>query len=152
MAAQRSTAVELFWKIHPRLYRWSGGRIGGRLMNMPVLLLTTQGAKSGRVRENALMYLAKGDACVVIASVLGEARHPAWLHNLRAHPEARVQVGARAFSVRARETTGEERQRLWEEVVAAQADYAEYAKRTTRRIPIVVLEPLPARPATAATT
>ncbi len=141
MAATRSPAVELFWKIHPRLYRWSGGRIGGRLMNMPVLLLTTRGARSGRTSEKALMYMPVGEACVVIASVLGEPRHPAWLHNLRAHPEARVQIGSRLLAVRAREAEGAERQRLWDEVVALQGDYAEYAQRTTRRIPVVVLEP-----------
>lgn len=141
MAATRSRAVELFWKIHPHVYRWSGGRIGGKLMNMPVLLLETRGRRSGQPRTNALMYLPKGDRYVVIASVLGEPRNPAWWHNLRAAPEAQIRVGARSVPVRAREAQGEEREQLWREVVERQPDYAEYARRTERRIPVVVLEP-----------
>jgi len=141
MAARRNAAVELFWKLHPRLYRWSGGRIGGRIMNMPVLLLATRGRKSGRARENALMYLPRDPAYVVIASVLGEERHPAWWLNLRAQPETEIQVGGRRIPVRAREAEGPEREQLWQAVVARQPDYAEYATRTARRIPVVVLEP-----------
>jgi deazaflavin-dependent oxidoreductase (nitroreductase family) len=141
MAARKSAAVELFWKIHPRLYRWSGGRIGGRIMNLPVLLLATKGRRSGRPRENALMYLPRGDAYVVIASYLGEPRHPAWWLNLEASPETEILVGRRRIPVVAREAEGEERARIWDEVVARQGAYAEYAKRTERRIPVVVLEP-----------
>jgi deazaflavin-dependent oxidoreductase (nitroreductase family) len=140
-AAQRNKLVELFWKIHPHLYRWSGGRIGGTMMNLPVLLLTTKGRRSGTPRTRALMYLPKGDRYVVIASYLGEPRHPAWWVNLRAQPEATVQVGARQVRVVAREAAGEERSRLWDEIVGRQADYAEYQRRTARRIPVVVLEP-----------
>lgn len=141
MAMRRNAAVELFWRLHPRLYRWSGGRIGGRLMNMPVLLLRTRGRRTGALRENALTYLPADDACVVIGSCLGEPRHPAWVHNLRARPEACVQVGREVVPVRAREAEGEERERLWRAVVERQPEYAAYAERTERRIPVVVLEP-----------
>jgi deazaflavin-dependent oxidoreductase (nitroreductase family) len=141
MAAKRNAAVELFWKLHPRLYRWSGGRIGGRVMNLPVLLLRTRGRKTGAPRENALMYLPKEGAWVVIASVLGEPRHPAWYHNLRAEPQVQIQVGSAVHEVRARDAEGEERERLWTELVERQPDYADYAGRTSRRIPVVVLEP-----------
>ena len=77
-ALKKNKVVELFWRIHPRLYRWTGGRIGHATMNMPVLLLTTKGRRSGRPRTRALMYMPDGDSFVVIASYLGEPRHPAW--------------------------------------------------------------------------
>jgi len=143
MATTRNALVETFWKIHPMLYRWSGGRIGGALMGLPVLLLTTTGRKTGAPRTSALTYLPHGDAFVVIASVLGEPRHPAWWLNLVACPEASVQVGRERIAVRARAADGEERETLWRAVVAKVADYEEYRRRTTRRIPVVVLERRP---------
>ena len=73
--------------------------------------------------------------------MLGEPRHPAWYHNLRANPDVEIQVGSESLAVRARDAEGEERDRLWAEVVAAQPDYDAYTKRTERRIPVVVLEP-----------
>ena len=79
---------------------------------------------------------------VVIASYLGERKHPAWWLNLSTTPDATVQVGTRDFRVRARETSGDERESLWKDVVAVNADYAEYATRTDRLIPVVVLEPV----------
>lgn len=141
---KRSAGVELFWRLHPAVYRMSGGRIGGRLMGLPVLLLRTRGARTGEPRENALMYLPRGEACVVIASVLGEPKHPAWYHNLRAHPDCEVQVGRTVRKVRARVAEGGEREALWRELVAKQPEYDVYASRTQRRIPVVVLEPRPA--------
>lgn len=141
MATKRNMLVELFWKIHPSLYRWSGGRLGGKIMNLPVLLLTTRGRRSGAPRTRALMYLSDGDSFVVIASFLGEPKHPDWFLNLQAQPKAEVQVGARHIVVVAREAEGAERERLWNAVVKRQKDYAEYQERTTRRIPVVVLKP-----------
>lgn len=141
MAIRRSRLVELFWKVHPRLYQWTGGRLAGEMMNLPVLLLTTKGRRTGQPRTKALMYLPKGDAYVVIASYLGEPRHPAWWLNLQASSEASVQVGSQHIAVVAREAAGDEREQLWSAIVARQQDYAEYQKRTTRRIPVVVLEP-----------
>ena len=139
-AARRTKAVELFWKIHLPLYRWSGGRLGGRVMGMPVLLLDTVGRKSGQGRTNALTWFPKGDGFVVIASFLGEPRDPAWWLNLRASPETSIQVRRERIAVRAREATGAEREQLWAAVVAKAPDYAEYQARTERRIPVVVLE------------
>ncbi len=141
MAVKKSAAVELFWKIHPALYRWTNGLVGGKMLGMPVLLLTTTGRKSGQPRTRALTYLARGDAYVVIASYLGEPKHPAWWLNLQAKPDAEIQVGAKRIPVRAREIDGEERKLLWNEVVAEVNDYAEYQQRTDRRIPVVLLEP-----------
>jgi len=141
MAITRSRWVELFWRVHKRLYRLSNGRIGARMAGLPVLLLDTVGRKSGTPRTNALTYLPWGEAFVVIASVLGEPRHPAWFLNLAARPEVGVQVGARRLRARAREAEGEERERIWDAVVKASPDYAQYRARTGRRIPVVVLEP-----------
>lgn len=142
MAAPRRTKiVELFWRIHPRLYRWSGGRIGGTLQGMPVLLLDTTGRRSGEPRTNALTYFPQGASYVVIASFLGEPRNPAWLLNLRATPDATVLVGRIRVGVRAREAAGAEREQLWSAVIAKAPDYAEYQTRTERTIPIVVLDP-----------
>jgi deazaflavin-dependent oxidoreductase (nitroreductase family) len=138
---RRSRAVELFWKVHPWLYRKSGGRLLGELVGMKVLLLSTTGAKSGTQRTTALTYLEADGGYVVIGSFLGEPRHPAWVHNLRANPRATVQVGARQLSVSAREARGEERARLWSRLVALQPDYRAYESRTNREIPVVVLEP-----------
>lgn len=138
---RRSFGVELFWKLHPWLYRVSGGRLLGELVGMKVLLLTTTGAKSRAPRTTALTYLEVDGAYVVIGSFLGEPRHPGWVHNLRATPEAAVQIGARRIAVRAREARGEERAKLWERVAAVQPDYREYEGRTDREIPVVVLEP-----------
>jgi deazaflavin-dependent oxidoreductase (nitroreductase family) len=140
MAYERNAIVDAFWKWHPRLYRWSGGRIGRNIQGMPVLLLNTVGRKSGRRRTNALTYLDQGDAYVVIASVVGEPRNPAWFHNLKANPETEVQVGSRRIAVRARQAEGAERDRLYSEMAAILPDYAEYADRTERVIPVMVLE------------
>jgi len=140
MAIEKSRFVEAFWNIHPHLYRWSGGRIGGKMMNLPILLLTTTGRRSGQARTRALSYLPHGDSYVVIASCLGQPKHPAWWLNLEASARASVQVGNNTIDVEAREAEGEEREQLWNQVVARQSDYAEYQSRTKRRIPVVVLE------------
>ena len=140
MAFTRNAFVELFWRVHPKLYRWTGGRIGGSIGPMPVLLLTTTGRKTGAARTNALTYLPHGDDFVVIASVLGEPRHPAWWLNLEAHPDATAEVGRERHAVRARQAEGGERETLWKAVVAKVPDYEEYRRRTSRRIPVVVLE------------
>lgn len=141
-AVRRTKAMELFWKIHPWIYRISAGRIGGRAMGMPVLLLHTRGRKTGQPRTNALMYLPDGDSCIVIASYAGEPRHPAWWLNLRASPRTTIQVGSRTIEVAAREAAGEERERLWNRVVEAESGYETYRQRTSRKIPVVVLEPV----------
>ena len=141
MAATNSLAVRLFWKLHPHVYRWSRGRVLGTLLGMPVLLLTTTGRKSGQPRTTPLTFLPRGDDRVVIASYLGSPHHPAWYRNLAKTPEAEILERGRHIPVRARVAEGEERQRLWDEVVARVPDYAEYASRTERRIPVVVLEP-----------
>jgi len=143
MAAVRLTPMlRLGWWIHRWLFRISGGRIGARLNDMPVLLLTTRGRRSGEERNVALQFLEDGGSYVVIGSFAGEDRHPSWWLNLQAAPEAKVAFRGRRQRVRAREAMDEERERLWQRIVEADPGYAEYALRITRRIPVVVLEPM----------
>jgi deazaflavin-dependent oxidoreductase (nitroreductase family) len=150
---ERSAAVELFWRWHPRIYRWSGGRLLGRLAGLPVLLLETTGRRSGERRETALTYLPWTDpagpgqeaespqeAFVVVASVLGEPRHPAWYLNLAADRRVAVTIGRQRIAVLARDAEGAERERIWSRLLEHSPDYAEVAQRTTRHIPVVVLE------------
>ena len=138
---QRNAVVDLFWKIHPKLYRFSGGRLLGRLVGMEVLILNTRGRRSGRERSTCLTTFREGGAFVVIGSFLGEPRDPGWVHNLRAQPEATVQTGREIRRVRAHEAEGAERDRLWARLVEIQPEYRDYEGRTDRVIPVVVLDP-----------
>ena len=145
MATEPNAAVNLFWKVHPKVYRWSKGRIGGSIMGFPVLLLITTGRRSGLQRTKALMYLPHGDAFVVVASALGQPAHPAWWLNLEADPNALVEIRGSRLPVQAREAEGEEREALWRAFIEKSDAYAQYQTQTTRRIPMVVLERRPAR-------
>ena len=138
---QRNAVVDLFWKIHPKLYRFSGGRLLGRLVGMEVLILNTRGRRSGRERSTCLTTFREGGAFVVIGSFLGEPRDPGWVHNLRAQPEATIQTGREIRRVRAHEAEGAERERLWARLVEIQPEYRDYEGRTDRVIPVVVLDP-----------
>lgn len=128
---------------HVALYRVSGGLIGGRIppLGAKMLLLDHVGAKTGRKRTIALVYVDDGDDLVLVASKGGYPRHPAWFHNLMANPDVTVQTGHRRRKVHARRATDEERERLWPRVVAAYSGYEGYQRRTKRTIPLVILEP-----------
>jgi deazaflavin-dependent oxidoreductase (nitroreductase family) len=104
------------------------------------LLLTTRGRKSGELRRTALVYQRDGDRYVLAASNRGADHHPAWYLNLLADPYVTVQVGTETFTARARPATVAERPHLWRLIVAAMPEYAAYQDRTTREIPVVVLE------------
>jgi deazaflavin-dependent oxidoreductase (nitroreductase family) len=126
---------------HTAVYRATGGRLGGKMQGSPVLLLETIGRKSGKKRTTPLLYLPDGRNTVIVASKGGAAKHPAWWLNLRANPETAVQVGPRTLEMRAEETTGEDRERLWRRLVAMYPGYADYQRRTDREIPVVRLRP-----------
>ena len=144
MAAVRvSPGLKFGWWVHRNLYRLSGGRMGRRINGFEVLLLTTRGRITGTPRDVMLQMLPHHDGWAVAATHAGEDRNPAWLLNLRAHPEADVQIRASRVHVRAREAAGDEREELWARFAAVDDAYEEYARRTTRPIAVVVLEPMP---------
>jgi F420H(2)-dependent quinone reductase len=127
---------------HTAAYRLSGGLIGHRFPGVPpTLLLDHVGAKSGTKRTTPLTYARDGEDYVIVASKGGHPKHPAWFHNLRAHPDVTVQVGTSRRPVRARVANPEERERLWPVVVKAWPGYEGYQRRTGREIPLVILEP-----------
>jgi deazaflavin-dependent oxidoreductase (nitroreductase family) len=134
-------AQRLATKLHVALFRRTEGRVGGRLVGNPILLLHTTGRRSGKPRTTPLLYLPDGENLVIVASNGGAAKHPAWWLNLRQMEEATVQVGERKVSVRAEEVSGEEKRRLWARLVEAYPGYASYQKKTEREIPVVVLRP-----------
>jgi deazaflavin-dependent oxidoreductase (nitroreductase family) len=125
---------------HAVVYRATGGRIGERLPGLPpVLLLDHVGARSGRKRTTALIYMPDGDAFVVVGAKGGYPRHPAWVHNLRANPDADVQVGSARIAVRSSEADENERRRLWPRAVAYNPFWGRYQERTERTVPLVIL-------------
>ncbi len=141
-APRRSRLVVLMWRMHRWLYLLTGGKVGGRILGMPVLLLIAVGRRSGKSHTTALTYVSDTRGFVVVASNGGAPHHPDWYLNLQARPEARVQIGARTTPVHARVAAEAERERLWARAVAAYRGYAGYQRRATRRIPVVVLEPV----------
>lgn len=127
---------------HVALYRRSGGRLGHKPPGLPqMLLLDHVGARSGVRRTSPLVYARDGADYVLVASKGGYPRHPAWFHNLRAHPDTTIQVGRRVLPVHARLASDEERERLWPGCVAVYGGFAGYQERAGRTIPLVVLSP-----------
>jgi deazaflavin-dependent oxidoreductase (nitroreductase family) len=121
-------------------FRTNGGKVGGMFEGAPMLLLTSTGAKSGRQRTTPVVYTRDGDRLVIIASKAGAPTNPAWYHNLVAHPEVTVEVGTERVPMRAVVTEGEERSRLFDAQAALMPNFAEYAKSTSRVIPVIALE------------
>lgn len=121
-------------------FRANGGKVGGPFAGSPMLLLTTTGAKSGQSRTTPLVHTMDGDRIVIIASKGGAPTNPDWYHNLVAHPTAIVEVGTEKFQAQARVAEGEERQRLYDQQATLMPGFAEYQKKTTRQIPVVILE------------
>lgn len=131
-------------KVHQFVYQRSGGRIGHRLAGTRNLLLHTVGAKTGQARTNALTYASDGRNYVIVASMGGAPRSPGWYFNLKAQPDAEIQVGTKPVPVIARIVLAEDpdRDRLWTLVNKHNSDrYSAYQRKTDRVIPLVVLEP-----------
>jgi deazaflavin-dependent oxidoreductase (nitroreductase family) len=136
----------LFVNVFPTIDRWLIPRTRGRLrvaLGQPMLLLYTRGARSGQPRTTPLLYTPLEDSFIVVASKAGDAHHPAWYHNIRAHPEAvSVEIGGRRVAVRPRVAEGAERSELWRRVNDNYNGYETYAGRARGRvIPLVVLDP-----------
>lgn len=124
-------------------YEASAGREAGTLRGVPIIVLTSVGARTGKLRKTPLMRVEHEGRYAVVASRGGAPEHPVWYHNLVAHPHVELQDGAVKRDYLARELDGAERDEWWARAVAVWPDYAQYQTRTTRRIPVFVLEPLP---------
>jgi deazaflavin-dependent oxidoreductase (nitroreductase family) len=138
----------LFWRLfntstkgHTAIFRLTGGRIGGKMVGGPVLLLHHVGAKSGKKRISPLLYLPDGDRVVIVGSKGGYTKHPGWFHNLKANPDTVIELPREGkVAVRARVAPPEEREELWPRVVELYKGYSAYQRSTSREIPLVVLD------------
>jgi deazaflavin-dependent oxidoreductase (nitroreductase family) len=121
-------------------FRANDGKVGGQFANANLLLLTTTGAKSGKERISPLAYFRIDGKLIIVGSFAGAPVNPAWVHNLRANPQAHVEVGTDAFDVTARELPVMEREELFPKLTAAAPGFAEYQSKTSRVIPLFELQ------------
>lgn len=121
-------------------FRANAGKVGGPFAGRPMLLLTYTGAKSGTQRTTPLVYLPDGDRWLIFASKGGSPTHPAWYHNLVAHPDASIEVGSETVPVKAVVLKGEERDHLYAKQASIMPAFGEYQSKTSRTIPVVALE------------
>ena len=129
-------------RLHPKIYRATGGRIGRRLPGLPPLLILDHiGAKSGAERSSVIGYVREGEDVLLVASQGGNPKNPAWYFNLKANPDARIQIGSEVRDVRAHVADPDERAKLWPVVSTAYPVFQRYQDQTERVIPILVLEP-----------
>ncbi|MCG5437843.1 nitroreductase family deazaflavin-dependent oxidoreductase [Micromonospora foliorum] len=124
-------------------FRANGGQVGGQFAGAPLLLLHTVGAKSGQPRVNPMMYQKVDGGYAVFASNGGAPTNPDWYHNLLAHPIAQAEIGTDKVELVARVAAEDERERIWSAQKAAYPGFADYERKTSRQIPVVVLEPAP---------
>jgi len=122
-------------------FRAGGGKPGGPFESTPMLLLHSVGARSGKAYVTPLVYLTDGDDYVIFASKAGAPENPGWFHNLKASPDVSIEVGEERIDVLATEATGGERDRLFAIQEAGQPQFGEYAEKTNRKIPVIVLSP-----------
>ncbi len=127
-------------------FRQNHGKVGGHFEGAPLLLLNAIGAKTNRLHVKPVMYLKDGDRYVVFASKGGHPTNPDWYHNLKAHPDIKIEVGDEKFGVRAEEAKGPERDALYGRQSRLDPQFAEYQRKTKRTIPVFVLTPVPSDP------
>jgi deazaflavin-dependent oxidoreductase (nitroreductase family) len=120
----------------------SGSTVGAEMKGMPIILLTTVGAKTGKIRKTPLMRVEHDGQYAIVASLGGAPKHPVWYHNVKAHPRVELQDGSVTKDYEAREVVGDEKAAWWERAVEAFPDYAEYQTKTDREIPVFVLTPI----------
>jgi F420H(2)-dependent quinone reductase len=135
-------ALKLGSGAHAGVYRATGGKLFGRMGKSPILLLNTVGRKSGKKRTSPLLYAMDGEDFIIIASKGGAATHPAWYLNLKANPEATVEIGDREVRVEAEVEDPEDKARLWQKMVEMYPAYDDYQRKTEREIPLLVLRPV----------
>jgi deazaflavin-dependent oxidoreductase (nitroreductase family) len=124
------------------LYERTNGQQGGDLRGRPIIVLTSVGAKTGKLRKTALMRVEHDGLYAVVASLGGAPKHPVWYYNLQKNPHVELQDGSTKRDYMAREVGGDEKRIWWERAVEAYPDYANYQKKTERQIPVFVLEPM----------
>ena len=134
--------TRVFYALHRAIYRLSGGRIFIRSLGCPVILLTTTGRKSGQPRTAPIFGFQEGQSIIVVPSNAGKEHDPSWYLNLRANPQAQIQLGRKTWRVRAREATDQERERLWPFLVSQYGGYQVYRERTDWQFPVLILEPV----------
>jgi deazaflavin-dependent oxidoreductase (nitroreductase family) len=140
LAATDPAAMQQFNHLLIAEFRANGGQLSGQFTGLPMLLLNTRGARSGTPCTTPIGYVRDGSSYVIMASNSGAPTHPAWFHNLLANPTATIELGRERLVVRHRIAEGDERARLSERIVAQWPMAADYARMTTRVIPVVVLE------------
>jgi F420H(2)-dependent quinone reductase len=135
--------LRLGWAFHKALFRLTGGRMGTQRAGegLGTLFLLSTGRTTGAIRRNGLFYIEDGPNLVVVASNAGENVDPNWWRNLKAKPDAVVEIGTRRLPLRARAASPDEAARLWPRLDAAYREYAAYRAKATREIPVVILEP-----------
>jgi F420H(2)-dependent quinone reductase len=136
-----TTLQRSFTHLHIFAYQRTGGTIGGNLGGRPMLLLTTTGRKSGKAHITPISYFPDGECFIIIGSNWGAPKHPQWWLNLQTHPQTQIQVGRNTLTVVANEAVGEEQQRLWSLITTKYPNFLDYQKKTTRKIPVVILTP-----------
>jgi F420H(2)-dependent quinone reductase len=134
--------TQLATGIHVALYRISGGNFANRIANLPILLLTTRGRKSGKSYTNPVVYIRDGQDYLIAASAGGTAWHPSWYFNLQSQPDTRIQVGKQQIAVHASITQYDERTRLYQLFKTSSANFIKYEQSTTRVIPVIRLTPV----------
>ncbi len=139
MSPLARSMIKFFGKVHKALYQMTGSRVFANLGQMPTLLLTTTGHKSGQLRTVPLLYIEDADGFAIVASFGGAPKHPSWYVNLQRDPNATVQIEKRVIPVTAITATVEQKKRLWPEFTAIYPDYDNYEKETERDIPVVLL-------------
>lgn len=146
-AATRNALTEFIFRHHPTIYRRTGGKLGSTIGGMPVLLLNTIGRKTGKQRTNGLVCVERENGWAVAASWAGEPKHPIWYLNLMANPATTIEWQGKVEPVLARQLEGEEREAVWQEIVAQDEGFSVYEERTRglRNIPVILLEKRPAR-------
>lgn len=124
------------------LYKASGGRVAGHMGKAPIMLLTTTGSRSGKTRTNPVLYVKDGRNFATVASAGGADKNPAWFTNLMRHPDAVLRVNREVMGVRAEKASPGERDRLWALLAAVYPTYNDYARKTKRKIPVVIFRPV----------
>jgi len=122
-------------------FRKNRGKVGGNFEGAPLLLINHTGARTRKIRINPVMYLKDGNRYLVFASKGGADTHPDWYHNLKAHPDVKIEVGTETIDVHAEEITGTERDRLYKKQASLYPQFAQYQQKTKRIIPIIAFTP-----------